>query len=83
MVQDASYLRIKQIQLGYTLPKSMTSKIGLNRVRAYVSLDDYFTFTNYEGMDPEAGSSEDNRQGIDKGLYPLTKKFMFGLSVNF
>ncbi len=83
MVQDASYLRIKQIQLGYTLPKAVTSKIGLDHVRASVSLDDYFTFTKYKGMDPEAGSSEDNRQGIDKGLYPLTKKFMFGLSVNF
>jgi len=83
VVQDASYLRIKQIQLGYTLPKSIISKVGLERVRAYVSLDDYFTFTKYEGMDPEAGSDEDNRQGIDKGLYPTTKKVMFGLSVNF
>ncbi|MCT4644069.1 MAG: TonB-dependent receptor, partial [Carboxylicivirga sp.] len=83
VVQDASYMRIKQIQLGYTLPKSLTQKIKLQRVRAFVSLDDYFTFTKYEGMDPEAGSNEDNRQGIDKGLYPTTKKVMFGLNVNF
>ncbi|MCG8581984.1 MAG: TonB-dependent receptor [Bacteroidales bacterium] len=83
VVQDASYMRIKQIQLGYTLPKSLTEKIKLQRVRAFVSLDDYFTFTKYEGMDPEAGSNEDNRQGIDKGLYPTTKKVMFGLNVNF
>jgi TonB-linked SusC/RagA family outer membrane protein len=83
VVQDASYMRIKQIQLGYTLPKSVSEKIKLQRVRAFVSLDDFFTFTKYEGMDPEAGSSEDNRQGIDKGLYPTTKKVMFGLNVNF
>ena len=83
VVQDASYMRIKQIQLGYTLPKSLTSNWGLERVRAYMSLDDYFTFTKYKGMDPEAGSSEDNRQGIDKGLYPTTKKVMFGLNVSF
>lgn len=83
MVRDGSYMRIKQIQLGYTVPKEITSSIGINKVRAYISLDDYFTFTKYEGMDPEAGSSADNRQGIDKGLYPLTKKVMFGLSVNF
>jgi len=82
-VQDASYLRIKQIQLGYTIPKSVTSNWGLERIRAYVSLDDYFTFTKYKGMDPEAGSSEDDQQGIDKGLYPTTKKIMFGLNVSF
>ncbi len=83
VVQDASYMRIKQLQLGYTIPTNVVSSIGLSRVRAFVSLDDYFTFTKYKGMDPEAGSGEDNRQGIDKGLYPTTKKFMFGLSVNF
>jgi len=83
MVQNASYMRIKQIQLGYTLPKSITERISLQRVRAYVSLDDYFTFTKYKGMDPEAGSNADDRQGIDKGLYPTTKKLMFGLNVSF
>ncbi|MCU4175193.1 SusC/RagA family TonB-linked outer membrane protein [Carboxylicivirga sp. N1Y90] len=83
VVQDASYMRIKQLQLGYTIPTNLVSSIGLSRVRAFISLDDYFTFTKYKGMDPEAGSGDDNRQGIDKGLYPTTKKFMFGLSVNF
>ena len=55
MVQDASFIRIKQIQLGYTVPKSLSGKIGLESVRGYVSLNDYFTFTQYQGMDPEAG----------------------------
>ena len=83
MVQDGSYMRIKQIQLGYTLPENLISKFGIKHTRLYVSLDDYFTFTKYEGLDPEAGSSNDQSQGIDRGVYPIPGKLMFGLSVNF
>lgn len=83
MIGDGSYLRIKQIQLGYSLPSNVVNVVGLERARIYVSLDDYFTFTKYEGMDPEAGSNDDNRLGIDRGLYPLTKKVMFGINVTF
>lgn len=83
MIGDGSYLRIKQIQLGYSLPRNVVNVVGLERTRIYVSLDDYFTFTKYEGMDPEAGSNDDNRLGIDRGLYPLTKKVMFGINVTF
>lgn len=83
MVQDGSYMRIKQIQLGYTLPTELISKIGISRTRLYVSLDDYFTFTKYKGLDPEAGSNNDQSQGIDRGVYPIPGKLMFGLSVNF
>ncbi len=81
--KDGSYMRIKQIQLGYTLPNDFTSRWGIERVRGFVSLDDYFTFTKYEGMDPEAGSTDNDSQGIDKGLYPTTKKIMFGVNVSF
>ena len=83
MIGDGSYLRIKQIQLGYSFPSNVVNVVGLERTRIYVSLDDYFTFTKYEGMDPEAGSNDDNRLGIDRGLYPLTKKVMFGINVTF
>lgn len=83
MVQDGSYMRIKQIQLGYSLPKSLIGQIGLSRTRLYVSLDDFFTFTKYEGLDPEAGSTNNLSQGIDRGVYPIPRKVMFGLSVNF
>ncbi|PZX20073.1 TonB-linked SusC/RagA family outer membrane protein [Breznakibacter xylanolyticus] len=83
MVQDGSYLRIKQIQLGYQLPTDLISKVGITRSRIFVSLDDYFTFTNYKGLDPEAGSNNDQSQGIDRGVYPIPGKLMFGLSVNF
>lgn len=83
MVSDGSYMRIKQIQLGYTLPKSTTQKAGIDRARVFVSLDDFFTFTDYEGLDPEAGSSTNTRQGVDRGIYPISGKVIFGLSVNF
>lgn len=84
MIGDGSYLRIKQVQLGYTLPQSVLSKVGVVKsTRLYVSLDDYFTFTKYDGLDPEAGSSTDNRQGVDRGIYPVAGKILFGLSVNF
>lgn len=83
MVQDGSYLRIKQIQLGYNLPKDFLRSMKIDRARIYLSLDDYITLTKYKGLDPEAGSSTDNRQGVDRGIYPIAGKIMFGFSLNF
>ena len=83
MISDGSYLRIKQIQLGYTVPAKISKKYGFDKARIYVSLDDYFTFTNYKGLDPEAGSDTDDRQGVDRGIYPIAGKVLFGISVNF
>lgn len=82
MVYSGSYLRIKQIQLGYTLPKSIAEKMHISNLRIYVSMDDYFTFTKYPGMDPEAGAIGDNSQGIDRGMYPTPRKIMTGLSIS-
>lgn len=83
LVFDGAFTRIKQIQLGYTLPASLLGKIKLGALRAYVSLEDYFTFTKYPGMDPEAGSTNNNSIGIDRGVYPISKKVVFGLSCSF
>lgn len=83
MISDGSYLRIKQIQLGYTLPSNLLKSAHIDRARIFVSLDDYFTFTKYEGLDPEAGSSTDDRQGVDRGIYPIAGKILFGFSLNF
>jgi TonB-linked SusC/RagA family outer membrane protein len=82
MVYDGSYVRIKQIQLGYTLPSSVMNKMKIDHLRFYVSLDDYFTFTKYPGMDPEAGSNNNNSQGVDRGVYPMPKKFLMGLQIS-
>jgi TonB-linked SusC/RagA family outer membrane protein len=83
MISNGSYMRIKQIQLGYTLANSITSKFGVSSLRAYISLDDYFTITKYKGLDPEAGSNNNMSQGVDRGLYPIAAKMLFGLSASF
>ncbi|MGV3530542.1 MAG: SusC/RagA family TonB-linked outer membrane protein, partial [Flavisolibacter sp.] len=83
MIFDGSYFRIRQLQLGYTLPSSLAQKAHLKNTRVYVSLDDYFTFTKYPGLDPEGGSGGGNSIGIDRGVYPLSRKVMVGLSLNF
>lgn len=83
MIFDGSYLKIKQIQFGYTLPESVTSKLHIDKTRIYFSLDDFFTFTDYPGMDPEAASTDNYSIGIDRGYFPISKKVVFGLSLNF
>ena len=83
MVQDGSYMRIKQIQLGYNFPTNVAEKIKLKKLRTYISLDDYFTFTKYNGLDPEAGSFSDNSIGVDRGFYPIPSKLLLGLSLEF
>ena len=83
MVFDGSYFKIKQIQLGYTLPKALVRRAALNNVRLYVSLDDFFTFTKYKGFDPEASTNATSGMGIDKGAYPLSKKLVLGFNIEF
>lgn len=83
MVFDGSFMRIRQLQLGYTLPNAVLSSIGAKNVRFYVSLDDYFTFTKYPGLDPEAGSTNQSSLGIDRGVYPVPRRMMVGLNFSF
>lgn len=83
MVYDGSYFKIKQIQLGYTLPKSWLNKVYIGNIRLYCSLDDFFTFTKYPGFDPESSSNATSGMGIDKGGYPTSKKVVFGINVEF
>lgn len=82
-VEDASFLRIQNIQLGYTVNNSFTKKIGINKVRVYASANNLFTFTKYRGFDPAASSGDPLSGGIDYGFYPTPKTFMMGLNVNF
>ena len=77
-VEDGSYMRIKNVMLGYTLPKSITDKLKIGNARLYATAKNLATFTDYSGLDPEIGGI-----GLDKGQYPLAKTFIFGLNVNF
>ena len=82
---SGAYFKIKQLQLGYTLPTEITQKALINRLRFYVSLDDFFTFTKYPGVDPETATvnSAPERAGFDNGTYPQSKKITFGLNITF
>jgi len=77
-VEDGSYLRIKNVTLGYTLPKEVTQKFHTDMLRIYLSCQNLYTFTKYSGMDPEVGTG-----GVDGGTYPVTRTVSFGLNVQF
>jgi len=77
-VEDASYLRLKNLQIGYTLPEQLTRKVSINKVRFYISGSNLLTFTKYKGYDPEVGNS-----GRDYGNYPQARTLLVGLNMNF
>jgi hypothetical protein len=81
-IEDGSYLRMKNIQLGYTIPESILSKVNIKSLRVYVQAVNLFTITKYSGLDPEIGGS-DTAHGVDAGNYPIVKQVLFGLNVNF
>ena len=78
------FFRIKQLQLGYTIPASITKKAYISNFRVYVSLDDFFTITSYPGLDPETASTNNTTgAGLDWGSYPTMKKLVLGVNVTF
>ena len=83
-VEDASYLRIKNLALGYTLPKSLIGRIGIENLRVYCNIQNLYTFTKYKGYDPEVGSLNQNvlLRGVDYARYPSQRMFTFGLNVS-
>jgi TonB-linked SusC/RagA family outer membrane protein len=76
-IEDGSYIRLKSITLGYTLPATMLKGM---QPRIFVTGQNLFTISKYSGMDPEVGLGS---QGLDLGLYPVAKTFMFGIDINF
>ena len=83
-VFSGAYFKFKQIQLGYTLPKAISSVAGISNLRVYCSLDDFFTITKYPGADPETASINSGAsRGFDNGTYPTSKKVVFGINVTF
>lgn len=83
-VEDGSYFRIKNITLGYTLPKLVAQKVQMQSVRVYVSAQNLFTFSKYEGYNPEVTNrTTTTTLGEDYGVYPLAKVFTLGLNINF
>lgn len=82
-LEDGDFMRIKNIQLGYTLPQDLTQRIKVNKARIYVSGQNLFTFTDYSGQDPEIGRSDVWSPGLDTALYPISKMYIVGVQMSF
>jgi hypothetical protein len=84
-VEDASFLRARNVQLGYTLPQKWTQKVAVQRLRVYVQAENLFTLTNYTGCDPEVtgGNGFSSDLGVDRGVYPQSRTFSVGVNLNF
>ena len=81
LLQSGAYLRIKTLQLGYTLPKDMMTKLDMSRVHVYVGADNLFTITKYNGYDPEVWGGNNNTGGVDQGVYPTARTVRVGVDV--
>ncbi|SEO64347.1 TonB-linked outer membrane protein, SusC/RagA family [Flavobacterium sp. CF108] len=88
-VYDGSYIRLKNISLGYSLDEKVVSKFGLSKLRFYISAQNLWTITDYPGTDPETSYLNDNNSrsntnlGLDYGGYPNVRTFTMGLNVKF
>nr|WP_199001010.1 TonB-dependent receptor [Flavobacterium sp. ASV13] len=84
-VEDGSYVRLKNISIGYNLPKNLYSKYGISNIKVYSNMQNVLTFTKYKGYDPEVGAINQNQllNGIDNGRYPSPVTTTLGINVNF
>ena len=77
-VENGSYLKVKNVQLGYNIPQNLLSIVGIESWRVYVSGENLYTFTDYSGVDPEIGARSALDLGIDRGVYPQSRNIRFG-----
>lgn len=82
-IKDGSYVRLKTIQLGYSLPTSLLEKASLQRLRLFVTAENLFTFTSYDGFDPEIAAGDYFNIGVDKGIYPQSRTISVGANLTF
>ena len=86
-VEDGSYLRVKNITLGYTFPKRLLQKVNIDNIRLYVNIQNLYTLTKYSGYDPEVGASTQDSTGltfgVDNGRYPSPMTCSFGMNITF
>lgn len=82
-IEDASFARLQNVQLGYTLPTALVEKVNVDNVRFYITAENLFTLTNYKGFDPAASSGAPIGSGIDNGFYPIPTTLTAGLNLKF
>lgn len=80
---DGSFARLRNVMLGYTLPKRLTERLSLGTVRCYIKGTNLYTLTSYSGYTPEIGGYDVLSNGIDSGVYPIAGVYSFGLNINF
>jgi len=81
-LENASYLRLKNVSIGYTLPQNVMNKVKIDKLRIYVQATNLFTITKYTGLDPELIGADDSF-GVDEGIYPTVRQFLIGVNLNF
>ena len=82
-LENGDFVRLRQAQLGYTLPKSLMQKFYIEKLRFYVSGENLFTITGYDGIDPEFSRASVLNTGVDKLIYPFTRSFTVGAQLTF
>jgi hypothetical protein len=82
-VENGNYVRMQNISIGYNLPKTILSKLKMQKLRLYASANNIFTISKYGGLDPGVGGNADTQFGIDVGNYPVTRSWVFGLNLGF
>ena len=82
-LEDASFLRLKTLQLGYNVPNTLLSDIGIRSARIYLGAENLLTFTKYSGYDPEISSTNPLAGISDNGSYPVPRTFLFGINISF
>lgn len=82
-VYDGSFCRLKNMQLGYTIPQNLTRRIGVQKFRAFVAVENLATWTKYHGYDPEISSGSEKSSGVDFGVYPQARTWTIGFNIEF
>jgi hypothetical protein len=83
-IESGDFFRLKNLVIGYTLPSSATDKIGLSRLRFYITGQNVFTITSYSGFDPELGLTDGNlQQNVDFAQFPQARTFLLGVNIGF
>jgi hypothetical protein len=88
-IENGAFLRVRNVQLGYTIPEAISRRVGMSRARIYVAAQNLFTFTEYSGYDPEVGSrvsfgrGNALQTGVDFGRYPVSRMFTAGFNLQF
>jgi len=82
-VESGSYLRLRNVQIGWTFNNPAIARLGISRFRLYGQAANLFTVTKYTGLDPEIGGGSNTAFGIDEGAYPVIKQFLLGVNLSF